>query len=177
MRFELGADPGQPRIGDLRISFRVAPQGPASIVGKQAGSGFTEYQTKAGDKLLMVDSGVVSADAMFKEAADFNRILTWILRLVGGFLTWLGFFLILRPIAVVGDLVPLIGDILGAGAGLIALLAALVLAPLVIAVAWFAVRPLVSVVVLVVGAALAYGVKRLAAQRHAKATAAPVVSR
>ena len=34
----------------LRISFRLAPAGPASIIGRQAGTGFADYQTKAGDR-------------------------------------------------------------------------------------------------------------------------------
>ena len=49
-RIYVGESPSQPRIGDLRISFQLAPAGPASIIGRQAGTGFAEYQTKAGDR-------------------------------------------------------------------------------------------------------------------------------
>ena len=56
-RIYLGENPSQPRIGDLRVSFQLAPAGPTSIVGRQAGTGFAEYQTKAGDSLLMVRPG------------------------------------------------------------------------------------------------------------------------
>src|SRR5215831_18659053 len=56
-KFYLGADPSQPRIGDLRISYRFAPAGTVSIVGRQAGSDFADYQTHAGDTLLMVRPG------------------------------------------------------------------------------------------------------------------------
>ena len=45
--------------------------------------GFAPYQTHAGDKLLMADSGLRTSDQMFKEANDENRILTWFLRAFG----------------------------------------------------------------------------------------------
>jgi hypothetical protein len=163
----LGADPSSPRIGDLRLSFSVAPDGPVSIIGRQTGADFTEYQTQAGDRLLMVRPGTRSAAEMFKAAVDENRILTWILRLVGAVLMFAGFAMILKPLVVVADVVPLIGNILGAGAGLVSLVLTALLAPAIIAVAWLWYRPLVSVVALVVGAGLAYGFKTIASRRAA----------
>jgi Transmembrane protein 43 len=161
----LGANANQPSVGDLRISFQMAPQGPASIIGQQVGSGFSKYQTKAGDQLLLVESGTASAAAMFKSAAEQNRILTWVLRLVGVLVMWIGFFMILRPLVIVADVVPLIGSILGVGAGLAALVGTAVLASLIIAFAWLWYRPLISVIALAIGALLIYGVKTLVASR------------
>ena len=57
---------------------------------------------------------------------------------------WLGTFLVLRPLVVVADVVPLIGSLIGAGAGLVALAFTMVVAGLVIALAWFWYRPLVG---------------------------------
>ena len=48
-----------------------------------------------------------------------------------------------------------------------------VLAPIVVAVTWLWYRPLVSAGVLVLGFAIAYGVRALAARRHARAAPAP----
>ncbi len=166
-RIYLGEDPSQPRIGDLRISYQLAPAGPASIIGRQAGNGFAEYQTKAGDALLMVRPGTHSAADMFAAAQRENRILTWVLRLAGVFAMFLGFTLILRPLVVVADVVPFIGSILSAGSGIVSLVLTAIVAPLVIAVAWFWYRPLVSAVVLAIGLALAYGFKRIASKRVA----------
>jgi len=104
---------------------------------------------------------------MFAAAQRENRILTWILRLAGVFAMFLGFMLILRPLVVVADVVPFIGSILSAGAGIVSLVLTAIVAPLVIAVAWFWYRPLVSAVVLAIGLALAYGFKRVASQRVA----------
>jgi Transmembrane protein 43 len=172
-RIYLGESPSAPRIGDLRISYRLAPPGPTSIIGRQAGTGFAEYQTKAGDALLMVRPGTMSAPDMFAAAHRENRILTWILRFVGIFLMFIGFMLLLNPLVVVADVVPFIGSILSAGAAIVSLVLTAVIAPLVIALAWFWYRPLVSAVVLAIGLALAYGFKRLASQRAAARKAAP----
>lgn len=171
-RIYLGENPAQPRIGDLRVSFKVAPGGPTSIVGRQAGNGFAEYQTKAGDALLMVRPGTMSAADMFTAAQRENRIMTWLLRLAGVFAMFLGFLLILNPLVVVADVVPFIGSILSAGAGIVSLVLTAIVAPLVIAVAWFWYRPLVSAAVLAVGLVLAYGFKRWASQRAAAKRAA-----
>jgi hypothetical protein len=166
-RLYFGTDPSSPRIGDLRISYKLAPAGPTSVIGRQAGSDFSDYQTQAGDRLLMASAGIRSAADMFKQAEAENRILTWILRFVGALLMFIGFGLILRPLVVVADVVPFIGNILGAGAGLVSLVLTAVLAPLVIAIAWFWYRPLVSLAVIAGGLVIGYGLKRWAASRAA----------
>jgi len=175
-RLYLGADPGSPRVGDLRIAFTMAPQGPVSIIGRQAGSDFTQYQTKAGDRLLMVRPGMRTADEMFKAAQDENRVLTWILRLVGAVIMFVGFALILQPLVTVADVVPLIGNILGAGASLVSLVLTALLAPLVIAIAWLWYRPLVSLMAIAIGAGLAYLFKTMASRKAAARAAQPVAS-
>jgi hypothetical protein len=169
--FFLGANSADPAVGDLRVSYHIVPAGPASVVGRQAGSDFREYQTKAGDGLLMVRPGTMSAAEMFKAAERENAVLTWIIRLIGVIAMFIGFALVLNPLVVVADVVPFIGSVLGAGAAVVSLIATAVVAPIVIAVAWFFYRPLVSIIVLAVGFAAAYGLKRLAARR--KPSAAP----
>jgi hypothetical protein len=163
----LGADPAQPRLGDLRVSYRTAPTGAVSIIGRQTGTDFAEYQTQAGDKLLIVHYGSQTAADMFKQAQQENTIITWVLRLVGIIVMFIGFSLVFRPLVVLGDVVPLIGSIIGAGVGIVAGLLTAVLAPIVIAIAWFWYRPLVSIIVLVIGGAAAFGLKMLATRRRA----------
>lgn len=172
-RIFLSADPASPRVGDLRISYRLAPPGPASFVARQDGRDLVEYQTQAGDRLLLAATGRVPAAAMFKEAEFENQLFTWFLRLLGVVFMALGWYLILRPIAVVGDVVPIVGSILDAGAGIVALVVTAVIAPAVIAVAWLWHRPLVSLIVLAGGAALTLGLRELAKRRAAAKPLAP----
>jgi hypothetical protein len=163
----LGADPDSPQVGDYQISYTYAALGPVSAIGRQAGSGIVQYQTKAGDRLLMAALGLQSAADMFKQAERENTILTWVLRLVGILVMWLGAFLFLRPLVVVADVVPLIGSVLGAGAGLVALAFTMVGAGIVIAFAWLWYRPLVALAALALGVVAGIALHRLAASRAA----------
>ena len=109
---------------------------------------------------------------MFKQAEDENRLVTWIIRLIGVVAMAFGWYLTLQWIGVVGDIVPFLGGLLQAGAGIVAALVTAVLAPLVIAIAWMWYRPMVSLAVLAGGAAVAYGLRRIAKRRAAARPAA-----
>lgn len=161
-----GMDPLNPRVGDHRVTYESAPLGPTTFIGRQTGADLQEYQTRAGDRLLMAKGGLVPADAMFAQAQADNRLFTWIMRLLGVIFMWAGFLFILRPIAVVGDIVPIVGTILGIGAGLAAFAMTAVLAPVVMAIAWLFYRPLIAIGLLLAGAAIAYGLHWLAAKRR-----------
>jgi Zn-dependent protease with chaperone function len=115
----------------------------------------------------------MSATEMFKAAEHDNMIFTWIIRAVGAIAMFFGFLLILNPLVIVADFVPMIGSILGAGASLVSLMLTAVLAPIVIAIAWFWYRPLVGIAVLVAGGAVAYGLKHLAHRKSATQKAVP----
>ena len=114
---------------------------------------------------------------MFKHGQDENRVMTWILRALGLLMMFIGFRVAMSLLEVIADVVPFIGNIIGAGASLIALVCTLTLAPVIIAVAWLFYRPLVAIIALAVGAALVYGVRELAKRRHAmRASVAPPAS-
>jgi len=175
-RFYLGENPSQPRIGDIRISYHIAPAGPVSIIGQQSGSDFTLYQTKAGNRILMVKPGTMSAVDMFSDAQRDNVIWSWIVRFICAFIIFIGFKLILDPIVVIADVVPFIGNLMGAGAALVSFIVTAVVVPVVIAVAWLWYRPMVSLIVLAVGAGLALGLRMLAGRRTPAQQAAPATA-
>jgi hypothetical protein len=163
----IGASPDSPQVGDYRISYLYAPLGPVSAIGRQSKAGITRYQTKAGDRLLMAALGAQSAADMFKQAERGNMILTWALRLGGILAMWFGAFFVLRPLVIVADVVPLVGSVLAAGAGLVALAFAMIVAGIVIALAWFWYRPLVGLLAMATGLVAGFAVHRLAARRSA----------
>jgi hypothetical protein len=145
----LGADPAQPQIGDARIKFSVVEPGPVSIVAAQAGDSFAEYRSKAGGTIGMITAGKVSAQQMFEDAITTNTLITWLVRLGGFILLWIGFALLFAPLSVLADIVPLFGSLVGAATGLIAFLLALALALTIIAFAWLFFRPLLGVTLLI----------------------------
>jgi hypothetical protein len=128
--------------------------------------------------ILLVEYGTRSAEAMFKAAQEQNRLFTWILRGVGWFLMFLGLTMIFRPIAVLADVVPLFGTLLGAGIGIFAGLTSLVLSLVTIAVAWIFYRPLLGITLLVLAAGgltalVLIARKRKGARVHSPAGAQP----
>ncbi|MEQ1838878.1 MAG: TMEM43 family protein [Verrucomicrobiales bacterium] len=148
-----GADSRIPQIGDLRITFTTTPRSNATIVGQQAGETFKGYMTKVQRELLLVSSGEKSSQVMFAEARTANALISWAIR-VGGFIVmWIGLGLIMGPLTVLADIIPFLGSIVGAGTKFIAGVLAFVLSTTIIAVGWFASRPLlgISLVVVAVG--------------------------
>lgn len=162
----VGADPSSPQVGDIRVTYTLLPLQAVSVVAKQTSSGFSPYVASNGRQVLLATTGTKDAAAMFQSAQDANTMLTWGLRLLGIFLMLAGFSLILGPISVFASVIPLLGNIAGFGTSLIAGIATAVTAPVIIAIAWFFYRPLVSIIVLAVGAALVFGLKYLGRQRR-----------
>lgn len=160
-RIVLADNPGSPAIGDYRVGYRLVPLGDISVIGEQSGSGFIAYQTLAGDQLLMVDSGKVSAAEMFAEAVRGNTIITWLLRAGCLLLLALGFGLLLGPLGVIADVIPFVGSIVRMGTGLVAFVLALLVGTTTMAIAWFWYRPFLAIGILAVGFAATYMLTRI----------------
>jgi len=162
---KVGQNSSSPAVGDLSISYQVVPLGDVSVIAQQDGDSFSPYQTQAGDELELVDDGIVAAPAMFKAAADENNIITWIIRGVGLLLLVTGFALVTGPLSVIASVLPFLGSIVSFGTGIIAWVMGLTVGTITIAVAWFFYRPILSIVILVVGAAIVFGLITLGKQR------------
>lgn len=146
-------EPNSPKVGDYRIRYRlVPPEISLSVISKQTSNTFEPYLSKNGQQIELLETGIVSADAMVGNAQKSNQLMTWLLRLLGFVLMFIGLALFFKPLSTIGAVIPLVGQILGAGTGLIAFLLALVLSLLTIAVAWFYYRPVFAVILLLIAA-------------------------
>jgi len=164
--FYLGANPSEPKVGDLRVTFEVARPTEVSVIAKQAGESFEPYLTQAGGTIELLELGAVPAAAMIQKAQDSNRMLTWLLRLAGFLLMLIGLNMIFRPLSVLADVLPFLGSLVGAGTGLIAFLLAALFSLATIAVAWLVYRPLVGGGLLMIAAVLTFAVvKKLRATK------------
>ena len=167
--FLFADNPDAPQIGDSRITYQVVKPGTYSFVAAQIANTFEPYQAKAGDAIRLIESGTVSAELMFKNAHSANAMMTWIIRFLGFLIMAFGFMAVMRPLAVLGSVVPAIGNIIGLGTGLISFVLAATISLLVIAIAWIVVRPLlgIALLALVIGGFLF--TKKLAAKSNASA--------
>jgi hypothetical protein len=169
----IGRDPSSPQVGDLRISYTIVSAPQVSIIARQAGNGFAPYQTRAGDALLMIEKGLLPAAQMFKAAQDENAILTWILRGVGALVMFIGFGLIFRPLGVLADVLPFLGDIMRLGTGAIGFALTAVFSAVTIGIAWLYYRPVIGILVLLAGIGIAVGMWFLGRKRRAAPVAMP----
>ena len=169
----LGYRPAEPRVGDYRISYRLVGEGEISVVAKQSASTLVGYPTKAGDTIEIVRNGVHSAKEIFADAQAGNTVLTWILRVFGIFVLMFAFSMMMRPIAVTADVVPFIGYIVRKGTGLIAFVLAILVGSVVIAAAWFFYRPLLSIIIVAIGAGIAIAVSYFSKDKTDEEVAQP----
>ncbi len=155
--YYIGADPSTPVIGDIKVSFEIAPAAMVSIVAKQTGSTFEPHVAEAGGSIELLSIGTHSAANMFSQAQSENTMMTWGLRIFGFILVFMGFSLIFKPLSVLADVIPIFGDIVGIGTGLVAGLLALIISLITIAIAWFFYRPILSIILLTIsGGAIWY---------------------
>lgn len=141
--------PESPNVGDLKVFFKIIkPPVMVSIVARQTGNSFSAYPTRSGDALEFLRVGILSAAEMFKKAQEENALLTWVLRGAGCLFMFIGFAMVFAPLSVLADVIPFLGNLVELGTGLAALLLALVVSLVTIAVAWFAYRPVLSIVLI-----------------------------
>jgi hypothetical protein len=149
-----GADINTPAIGDIKITYTQTPKGVYSIVGMAKDKTILPYLSQNDKDFLFVRAGEVSANQIFQEEFSSNTMLTWILRAVGLFLMFFGFMLIMGPLATLANVIPMFGSLVEGASALVAGVLTLLLGSIVIAIAWFASRPLLSLAIIGVGIGL-----------------------
>jgi Transmembrane protein 43 len=156
-----GEDSAAPALGDIRIHYAAVPAQTMSIVAAQAGGALAPFHAANGYKIALAEPGIVPAAAMFREKAQEESVLTWILRAVGFAVMLIGFWLMASPLSVLVGVIPFFEELVGIGAFLLAAMIAVPLALIVIAAAWIAHRPLIGGGLILAGLALAFLLRRL----------------
>lgn len=146
----VGANPQQPQIGDLRITMtKVLPQ-MVSVIAEQSGNTLQAYMAPAGKSIALLATGIQSSQQLIHTAQVENQINTWLIRLATLVGMIVGFLLILRPVVILADIVPFFGTLMGFGTGFVAFVVGLSLWAIATAIAWFTVRPLMSLLLIVI---------------------------
>lgn len=140
----IGKNPVAPEVGDVRVTFSYVPEADVSIVAQVIRDTFEKFTASNGYTFSRLDMGKVGIARMFEGARSDNNIMAWLLRIAGIFLVVLGLRMIFHPLSVLGDVIPLLGTIIGAGMGVVAFLLGLAWSLIVIALAWVRFRPLVA---------------------------------
>ncbi|MBR0191170.1 MAG: hypothetical protein IJQ31_03795 [Thermoguttaceae bacterium] len=139
-----GKNPAMPEIGDLRVSFEYVPNGTVSVIAGQQDDQLIEWQSKNGTVILL-KPGIVSQEQMFTDAQKANKMMGWILRGIGLFVMFMGFNMIFKPLSVLADVIPFLGNLVGGATGIVAFILALSLSCLTIGIAWLYYRPMIGI--------------------------------
>ena len=144
----IGGNPQSPNIGDIKISYRYTPLGIYSIATKAENRELVDYTTDNGRKFTFIKNGKVSANQIFKDELDSNSLLTWLFRAGGLILMFVGFKLIMGPLSALANIIPMFGSLVSGASSLVALVFTLILGSIIISIAWFASRPIMSLVII-----------------------------
>ena len=148
----------QPKIGDIKMYYRIVNPKDISVVAQLKNGQTTAYQASNDNSVELTECGTHTSEAMFASAQKSNSFLGWMLRLAGLVLIFIGFKLILEILVVLGDVIPFIGSIVGIGTSIVAGVLAFAISLIVCAIAWLYFRPILAITLLVIAGAILAGV-------------------
>ena len=165
-------NPASPVIGDIRVTLSIVKPTEVSVIAKQHGENLEPFLTSNNRQIEMLSMGLLGAAVMFEQAQAANRLRTWIFRVVGFAAMGFGIMLVLSPISVMLNVIPILGRVAQTGIFVIAFLLAAILSLITISIAWIFYRPLIGIAILVVAALiiglLIFAVKRLRSKPEAE---------
>jgi hypothetical protein len=156
----VGGKPDAPKIGDARVKFQGVPAGDASVLAKQVQDSFEPYPTPYGTTIARIAGGVHSKEAMFAAARSENTFFTWLVRVGGFLLMFVGISMALNPLRVMSDVVPFFGRLVGVGTGVASFLLAAIGSCVTMAHAWVFYRPLLGIALLLIAAAAGFALAK-----------------
>lgn len=150
-----------PNIGDVRITWTyAAPQETLSLIAVQTGDTFRSYRAKSGYHVNLLNMGVLTPEQMFERAHFENKVYLWLLRALGWLLMFIGLRCLFGVLSVLADVIPFLGNLVDTGLGIVCFLLSFIFSLLIIAVAWFWYRPLLSLALLGVALVCFYFLRR-----------------
>lgn len=143
-----------PEIGNVRISYEYLDSENVSVMAVQTGNSFEAYTSKNGKDVYKIMKGNYTGAQILEGMTKSNNTLKWILRIVGIILTISAFSSMFSFITNLTSKIPVLGNIVGGATGLISAVLGICVSFIVIAIAWFRFRPLLSIVLIAIVVAL-----------------------
>ena len=101
---------GSPQLGDVRISYKALPAGSnVTVFGLLNGSSLSRYTNAQNNSLYNLEWG--DRNTAIATLHNQYETLTWILRGVGILMIWVGFMMLLGPLNILLDFLPIAGEI------------------------------------------------------------------
>lgn len=152
-----GINPGVPEIGDVRVRLTKILPSEVSVLAEVYQGSLQPFNAKNGESFCTLRMGAESMDNMFVQEHKTNKTKTWILRIGGLLLIYLGLKGIFEILVTLLKVIPFLAGIANLGISLVCGITAFVWALVVASLAWVFYRPVVGIGLLVVaGAVIAY---------------------
>lgn len=165
----LGDAASGPKVGDVRITFKQVLPAQVSVLAALGADGLlAAWKASNGYEIERLMYGAESGDEMIKVMKAESETMLWLLRAVGAVLMVVGVGMVFKPLEVLADVIPMLGDFIGWGTGLFAFVIGAAMSLFVVGVAWFYYRPLYGVLLFVAGVALIMTVRMLFAKPRPK---------
>lgn len=156
----LGNNTSNPQVGDVRITLVKTPPTTISLLAKVNGNTFEPFFAKNGKRISQVAQGTVSAENMFSSAHSSNSMLTWLFRLLGFILVFVGLRSMFGFLEMLFKFIPFLANMVGSGLSIILLGLGLGWSLLIISISWLFYRPLIAIVLIGIAIGLLFLLKR-----------------
>jgi len=152
----IGRVPSSPEVGDVRITWEKVVPAKVTIISQVDGDTFKAYKAKNGKTFQTLVMGKKDASEIFDSEHSSNKMLLWVLRILGVILVIAGLKGIFGFLETLLKVVPFLANILGWGVSLVCSVVGLVWSLIVIALAWLTYRPVLGISLLVVAGLLVW---------------------
>lgn len=155
-----------PEIGNIRISYLYLSPITVSVMGVQTDNTFEAFTSKKGADIYTIVEGNKTGAQILEDMQKSNKIMKWILRFLGTFVIIISFNSMFSFLNTITSKIPVLGSLVSGATNLISDVLGISISLVVIAVAWFRFRPVLSITLLLVGAALIIGAKYFVPQKE-----------
>lgn len=149
-------DVWESEVGDIRVQFSYAGRDgeQVTVVGKQSGNEIKPYLTEDGStELLFLHYGLRGPNEIFHTEHAQNKMQTWIYRMAGWFISFLGLNCLSSLLDIVVDDYPYARGVLVLGVTSLPFSFSISLSLLFISIGWVLYRPLIGLVLLLISLA------------------------
>ncbi len=153
----LGQDSNNPKVGDVRITFRISRQPQVVTVWADVkGNTFGIHAEKNGYTVGGLTTGVSTLQESFQQEESTNTAMAWIFRVIGVILVFFGFKGLFGILVTLLKVVPFLANIANVGVNIVCGLLAGIWSLIIIALAWIFYRPVLAIILLLCGIALTF---------------------
>lgn len=143
-----------PKIGDVRISYKYLDEITVSVMGVQRDNSFEAFTSKKGKDIYTIVKGNKTGIQILEQMVKSNKTMKWFLRILGVFLVISAFNSMFSLITTLANKVPVLGGIIGGATNIVTTILGIAVSLVVIAIAWFRFRPVLSISLIAIGIGL-----------------------